>query len=135
MDDGVSAVTTDNTTGKYDANNINSLGNETKGGNTNGYTITEVFGITQMGEHDYESSFKNSFFNVVNNVRYGKLSLNIQGLRTAIALLSIKTNSTSFYDEFIKTRKTIVYLPKIALLQLGAVCFGTDHPKKQKEHY
>lgn len=127
MDDGVSAVTTDNTTGKYDANNISSLGNETKGGNTNGYTITEVFGITQMGEHDYESSFKNSFFHVVNNVKYGKLSLNIQGLRTAIALLSIKTNGASFYDEFIKTRKTIVYLPKIALLQLGAVCFGTGN--------
>ncbi len=127
MDDGVSAVTSDNITGKYDANNISFLGNETKNGNTNGYTITEVFGITRMGEHDYESSFKNSYFNVVNNVRYGKLSLKAQDLRTAIALLSIKTNSTSFYDEFIKTRKTFVYLPKIALLQLGAVCFGTGN--------
>ena len=97
MDDGVSAVTSDNTTGKYDANNISSLGNETKNGNTNGYTITEVFGITRMGKHDYESSFKNSYFNVVNNVRYGKLSLNPKDLRTAIALLSIKTNSKSLF--------------------------------------
>lgn len=113
-------------TANYTSNGIESLASQAKGGNVDGFTVTEVFGIKD-GNHDYESSFKKSFESFNGNLNFDNLTLNYQGLRNAIAILSIKTNNTAFTQ--IK-RKTFSYIPKLAVLQIGAVCFAVGGVKK-----
>jgi len=104
-------------TDEYDNSGIELLVSQAKGGNVDGFTITEVFGV-KNGNHDYESSFKKSFQSFNGNLKYNNLTLN---LRNAIAILSIKTNIIPFSG---KKLKTFNYFPKLAVLQIGAVCFS-----------
>ena len=116
---------------KYANDGIDYLASQAKGGN---FTITEVFGVKD-GNHDYESSFKKTFGSVFKksfasygNLKFGNLTVNRQ---QAIAVLSIKTNGNAFKTDFISTkRKTFVYLPKLAVLQIGAACFATGGVKE-----
>ena len=110
----------------YTSSGIESLVSQAKGGNIDGFTVTEVFGVKD-GNHDYESSFKKSFESFNGNLNFDNLTLNYQGLRNIIAILSVKTNNTAFAQ--IK-RKTFSYIPKLAVLQIGAVCFAVGGVKQ-----
>ena len=107
----------------YTSSGIESLVSQAKGGNIDGFTVTEVFGIKD-GKHDYESSFKKSFEPFNGSLKFDNLTLD---LRNAIAILSIKTNNDAFTQ--IK-RKAFNYIPKLAVLQIGAVCFAVGGAKK-----
>ena len=112
----------------YENLSVESLGTRAREGNTDDFTITEVFGV-KKGQHDYESSFKNSeSMRQAIPMAYGNLSMDA---RNAIALLSIKTNETVFMQLFKDYRRTFVYLPKLALLQIGALCFATKGVNNQ----
>ena len=113
-------------TANYASSGIESLVSQAKGGNVDGFTVTEVFGVKD-GKHDYESSFKKSFEPFNGNLKFDNLTPNYQGLRNAIAILSIKTNNAAFRQI---RRKTFSYIPKLAVLQIGAVCFAVGGVKQ-----
>lgn len=111
---------------EYNGNVSSTIASNSKSNNYDNYTITEIFGTKNNGDIDYESSFLNTHIKYDNKIiSYDNFKFrNDSGLKTAIALLSINCNDNFFNSEFFSSNKTFVYLPKLALLQLGALCFG-----------
>lgn len=115
----------------YDCESIGNIGSSAKNGDMSEFTITEIFGI-KNGSHDYESSFLKTWSTTKNGqVFFGDLRLEQIGIRTALALLSIKTNYNKFYNTYIGRRNAFLYYPKLVLLQIGAVCFATGGIKNE----
>lgn len=115
----------------YDCESIGNIGSSAKNGDMSEFTITEIFGI-KNGSHDYESSFLKTWSTTKNGqVFFGDLRLEQIGVRTALALLSIKTNYNKFYNTYIGRRNAFLYYPKLVLLQIGAVCFATGGIKNE----
>ena len=115
----------------YDCDSIGHIGSSARNGDMSEFTITEIFGI-KNGSHDYESSFLKTWSTTKNGpVFFGDLRLEQIGVRTALALLSIKTNYNKFYNTYIGRRNAFLYYPKLVLLQIGAVCFATGGIKNE----
>ena len=134
LDDEKEVVVTanDGTSITYTSSDMEYFGSDAKNGNMSNYTITEVFGIKDDGKHDYDSSFKNSYKKIKDSVlKYDTITLNSKGLKTAIALLSINMYDYMFNQEFLANNKTFIFLPKLAVLQIGALCFAAGGVNKE----
>lgn len=107
---------------KYTANDdeFESVIGLTKDGDTSKFTITEVFGLNKDGEMVVESSFAESS----NTSRYvGDIDFLGKKIekKHILAILGVKTNNGNFSEREFNT-STFTYIPKIVLLQLGALC-------------
>lgn len=97
----------------YNNEIMSGLGSEAEQGSVNNYTITEAFGINGNCSLNMNSSFILDRPNVL-PANFDK------AIGTSMCLLfclNVNYNSLSKYD-----KKTIVYLPKIIVLQIGTLC-------------
>ena len=98
------------------------------------YTLTELFEVSG-GTYNDERAFlhmKNKSDVAYNNgMTFGSFSDNSPRIsRAAIGLLSIKTNDEYFKGLTTIREKQFIYMPKICLLQLAALCFATGDPNR-----
>ena len=118
----------------YTSEDIDDIGEEVKVGNTTNYTITEIFGLTEDGDIDLEGSFYDVSLKLNKELRFDNMTLHPKiGFRALMALLLIRTNDSKFIDALIKNKCNVnafTYIPRLCLLQLGALCFAIGWAQK-----
>ena len=114
---------------QYSSHNIgNSLGNDVRNNTTNNFTITEVFGVNEKGDVKADSSYFKCIAVKKNNKYDGQISYDGIGWVDKKQILAILGINTSIKN---KTIKQFDYMPKINMLQFGAIAFISTRPNRE----
>ena len=128
--DGIACVSIGGNEHKYSTENMNSdFSAQSENGNFNSCVITEVFGMSKADNADvYYIDINSALANQTDNPLAGKEVgghvLNQEESKLTLALMGILLNTTEF-GKYIANSHTITYLPKLAVLQIGAIIYAS----------
>ena len=128
--DGMACVTIGGNEHKYSTENMNSdFSTQSENGNFNSCVITEVFGMSKdsnTGTYyvDRNTSLASQTDNPLSGREVGGHRLNLEESKLTLALMGILLNTTEF-GRYIAKSHTVTYLPKLAVLQIGAIIYAS----------
>ena len=116
----------------YSNSNISGFASEAKQKTFTNYTITELFPYMYVDSSNKSKGYKldsNSSLKLVDSSvnaigESGGNTLTLNDRRTTTLIMGIKLNTNSLGD-YLKKRKTVSYIPRLAALQIGAILFAS----------
>lgn len=142
IDDDIAHVVIGDKVHEYKNDRINrDFSEQSEKGSLNNITITEIFGIseTEVGTYcvDRTTSLANKKINTLLGRKVGKHYLNRDESELTLCLMCILLN-TAEIGRYLLNNHTVTYLPKLAVLQIGAIIYasGGIHAKLlESNHY